>query len=145
MSESPATNASTMVKAPKRLLWAQKIANISDTAVRIPGLNLRIGLDAIIGFIPVVGDALMLGASLTLIGLSRSLGAPKGIQLMMLRNAAIDFFVGMVPLVGDIFDMFFKANQRNIRLLERWWLDEHHQGIQQTTQQTLQQWSDNQP
>ena len=53
-----------VARAPKRLLWAQKIANISDTAVRIPGVNLSIGLDSIIGLIPVVGDALMLGASL---------------------------------------------------------------------------------
>ncbi|TDF35155.1 DUF4112 domain-containing protein [Alteromonadaceae bacterium M269] len=137
-------SAELLNKAPRRLLLAQKIANLSDTAVRIPGLNLRVGLDFIIGLIPVVGDALMLGASLSLIGLAKSLGAPKGMLLLMLRNAAIDFFVGMVPIVGDIFDLFFKANHRNIKMLEGWWLSEHQGDIKLATQQKIQEWSDKQ-
>jgi hypothetical protein len=142
MNEEFIEAKASIVKAPKRLLWAQKIANISDTAVHIPGLNFSIGLDSIIGLIPVVGDALMLCASLTLIGLGRSLGVPKGIQLLMLRNAAIDFFVGMIPIAGDIFDIFFKANKRNVRLLEHWWLQENQQHIQQSTQEKIKQWSE---
>ena len=134
--------APVLSKAPKRLLWAQKIANLSDTAVRIPGINIRLGLDFIIGLIPVIGDVLMLGASLTLIGLARSLGVPKSILMLMLRNAAIDFVVGMVPFLGDLFDLFFKANQRNVRMLERWWVAEHHEDIQQATQQKLRAWTD---
>jgi hypothetical protein len=87
----------------------------------------------------------MLGASLTLISLGRSLGVPKGIQLLMLRNAAIDFFIGMIPFAGDIFDIFFKANKRNIRLLEHWWLQENQQHISESTQEKVKQWSDSQP
>ena len=130
--------------APKQLLLAQQVANISDTAVRIPGIKLSVGLDSIIGLIPVVGDVFMLGASLSIIGWARRLGAPKPLLHKMIRNAVIDFLFGMVPVVGDVFDVFFKANKRNVQILEKWWVSENHAQIHYATQQKLKAWEDSQ-
>lgn len=127
-------------QAPKALLRAQKLANITDTAIRIPGIGIKLGLDFLVGLIPVVGDFSMALVSLSIIGLGRKMGAPKALQTKMLRNALLDMALGMVPVVGDLFDIFFKANQRNVRLLEQWWVTTHHQDIKANTQAKLEDW-----
>ncbi len=126
--------------APEALLRAQNIANVLDMAVKIPFIGIRVGLDFLIGLIPILGDTIMLLASLRIIYLGKQLGVPNNIQHKMLTNALLDFGLGFIPLVGDLFDLFFKANVRNVRLLERWWIENNKAGVDKHTQAALTQW-----
>ena len=97
----------------------RKLTNILDSAIGIPGTKFRIGLDPILGLIPGGGD--LIGAILSgyMIYLATSLGLEKGDIVRMVRNVAIETILGTVPLVGDIFDAYFKANLRNLEILEK--------------------------
>ncbi|TKB02853.1 DUF4112 domain-containing protein [Alteromonas portus] len=128
------------VKAPKALLKAQKLANLLDTAVKLPVIPIRIGLDSIVGLIPGAGDALMLFVSLRIVWLGKSLGMPKVLVAQMVKNSAIDFGLGFIPFVGDIADVFYKANQKNVRIMERWWVTENKANVDAATQAKLAQW-----
>ncbi|OJF69625.1 hypothetical protein BK026_12975 [Alteromonas sp. V450] len=128
------------VKAPKALLKAQKLANLLDTAVKLPLIPIRIGLDSIVGLIPGAGDALMLFVSLRIVWLGKSLGMPKALVAQMVKNSAIDFGLGFIPFVGDIVDVFYKANQKNVRIMERWWITENKANVDAATQAKLAQW-----
>jgi hypothetical protein len=101
------------------------LARLYDDAFRVPILGIRIGIDALIGLIPGVGD--MAGGILGGYGLvvGHRLGAPFPVMLRMLLNIAVDVLVGSVPLLGDIFDAVWKSNTKNRRLLERW-VEEPH-------------------
>ena len=129
------------VKAPKALLKAQKLANLLDTAVKLPFIPIRIGLDSIVGLIPGAGDALMLFVSLRIVWLGKSLGMPKALIAQMVKNSAIDFGLGFIPFVGDIVDIFYKANQKNVRIIERWWISENKHEVDKATQKALSEWS----
>ena len=128
-------------KAPKALLKAQKLANLLDTAVKLPFIPIRIGLDSIVGLIPGAGDALMLFVSLRIAWLGKSLGMPKALIAQMVKNSAIDFGLGFIPFVGDIVDIFYKANQKNVRIMERWWISENKHEVDKVTQKALSEWS----
>ena len=128
-------------KAPKALLKAQKLANLLDTAVKLPFIPIRIGLDSIVGVIPGAGDALMLFVSLRIVWLGKSLGMPKALIAQMVKNSAIDFGLGFIPFVGDIVDIFYKANQKNVRIMERWWISENKHEVDKATQKALSEWS----
>ena len=128
------------VKAPKALLKAQKLANLLDTAIKLPFIPIRIGLDSIVGLIPGAGDALMLLISLRIVWLGKSLGMPKALVAQMVKNSAIDFGLGFVPFIGDLIDVFYKANQKNVRLMERWWISQNKESVDVSTQQKLAQW-----
>lgn len=109
------------IPIPKALKQARRLARITDFAIKIPFTGIRLGMDSLIGILPVAGDIVMLGVSLWIIHLARQMGAPSVLQRKMLRNCAIDFLGGALPAIGDIFDIFFKANLRNVKLLEDWW------------------------
>ena len=94
------------------------VARRLDALFRIPGTRLTVGIDNILGFIPVIGDAAALVPALWLVWKGRQLGATPGAQFVMLANLAIDVIFGSVPLVGDLFDIAYNANIRNMRLLE---------------------------
>lgn len=128
------------VKAPKALLKAQKLANLLDTAVKLPFIPIKIGLDSIVGLIPGVGDAIMLFVSLRIVWLGKSLGMPKTLVAQMVKNSAIDFGLGFIPFIGDIVDVFYKANQKNVRIMERWWITENKGSVDAATQEKLAQW-----
>lgn len=128
-------------KAPKALLKAQKLANLLDTAVKLPFVPIRIGLDSIVGLIPGAGDALMLFVSLRIVWLGKSLGMPKALIAQMVKNSAIDFGLGFIPFVGDIVDIFYKANQKNVRIMERWWISENKHEVDKVTQKALAKWN----
>jgi hypothetical protein len=109
-----------------RLATLRRIAELLDSAFVVPGTNYRIGLDPIIGLIPMIGD---LASPLFTIGLlwqAYDLRIPKVVQLRMIFNAAIDALVGAIPFLGDLFDFGWKANQRNLALLERYAYEERH-------------------
>jgi len=133
------------VKAPKALLKAQKLANLLDTAVKLPFIPIRIGLDSIVGLIPGAGDALMLFVSLRIVWLGKSLGMPKALVAQMVKNSAIDFGLGFIPFIGDIVDIFYKANQKNVRIMERWWIGENKANVDAATQAKLAQWESENP
>lgn len=103
--------------AVKRL---RTITRVLDDLVPIPGTRFRFGLDPVIGLVPGLGDA----AGAVLAGLllltAWSVGAPAAVLLRMAGNIVVDTVVGAIPVVGDLFDFGWKANRRNLRLLERW-------------------------
>jgi Domain of unknown function (DUF4112) len=104
----------------QRLARLEAMAKLLDVAFILPGTNIRYGIDGIIGLIPVVGDIIATALSLWLVREARALGAPWHITARMLGNVAIQGVVGSVPVAGDAFDVLFRANMRNARLLRRW-------------------------
>ena len=108
----------------QRLARLEAIAKLLDIAFILPGTKVRYGIDGIIGLIPVVGDIIATALSLWLVREARALGAPWHITTRMLANVAVDGVIGLVPVAGDAFDVVFRANVRNVRMLKRW-LDKH--------------------
>ncbi len=104
----------------QRLARFEMLARVLDIAFVLPGTKIRYGVDGIVRLVPVVGDLLATAFSLWLVREARALGAPWHITARMLANVAVDGVVGMVPLAGDAFDVLFRANMRNVRLLRRW-------------------------
>jgi hypothetical protein len=98
----------------------QQLAHVLDAAVRIPGTNIRFGLDAVLGLIPGAGD--MLGGVLSafIVLKAANAGAPRSVIARMVMNVAIDSIVGAVPILGDLFDVGWKSNTRNVQLLQRY-------------------------
>ena len=104
-------------KAKKRL---ERVAWYLDNSIPIPGLEARIGIDGLIGLLPGVGDTLGALLSSYLLGEAARLGAPKSVLLKMAFNIALDALVGAIPVLGDLFDFVWKANQRNVELLNQY-------------------------
>jgi hypothetical protein len=103
-----------------RLAAVRALAHLLDSAFRIPGTQVRVGLDPLLGLLPGIGDALGGVASLYAIWVAWQLGAPASVLGRMVLNVAIDSAVGAVPILGDAFDAGFRSNLRNVRLLEGW-------------------------
>lgn len=97
----------------------RRLARLLDAAVTIPGTGITIGLDAILGLIPGAGDLVGSALSGYIVIAAAKLGAPKSLLARMLANLALDSLVGSVPILGDVFDVFFRANLRNVALLEK--------------------------
>jgi hypothetical protein len=127
-------------QAPKALLKAQKLAHITDSKIRIPFLGLRFGLDFLIGLIPVVGDVITLALAFSILGYAKKMGVPAALRMTMLKHIVLDFMLGLVPFMGDLMDLFYKANQKNVRIMEQWWLSQHNQHIHNHTQEQLNKW-----
>jgi len=98
------------------------MAWLMDNSIPLPG-GFRIGLDAIIGLVPGIGDAVGALVSVFILNEARALGAPRSVLLRMSGNVLIETVVGAIPFAGDLFDAGFKANMRNLALLERYHLD----------------------
>jgi hypothetical protein len=96
------------------------LARVLDEAIRIPGTNIRIGLDALLGLLPGGGDVAGGLFSGVIILQAARLGAPTSVLGRMLANVALDVVVGAIPILGDLFDVAWRANTRNVRLLESW-------------------------
>ena len=101
----------------RRLYQLDKLAFALENLVPIPGTKIRIGLDAIAGFVPVVGDVIMLAPASVIVHQAYRMGASRRLLARMALNLGIDALVGMVPFVGDIFDIGWTANTRNVNLL----------------------------
>jgi Domain of unknown function (DUF4112) len=111
------TNLSPAERA-KILKRITRIAKVMDTAIGIPGTRFRFGADSIIGLIPGAGDLVSMGISVYTLTLAAKLGAPKPLLVKMAANIAIDTGLGSIPVLGDIFDAYFKSNSRNLQLLQ---------------------------
>lgn len=103
----------------QRLRHLEQLAYVLDDSIKVPGTGWRIGLDAVLGVIPVFGDLLGGALSTWVLYNGYRLGASWFTLMRMLGNIFIEILVGAIPIVGDLFDMGFKANQRNVRLLLR--------------------------
>jgi hypothetical protein len=95
------------------------LARLMDSVFWIPGMRVRFGLDAVIGLIPGLGDTLTSFVSLYILKVASLAGVPRVTLVRMALNIAIDYVVGTVPLVGDVFDVYWKANLKNVELLQR--------------------------
>jgi hypothetical protein len=95
------------------------VAYLLDESVRVPGTDLRVGLDPLVSAVPVVGDVVSGGLGLYIVLESAYLGVPFGTLLRMLANVAVDAGGGAIPYVGVLFDAFFKSNKRNLELALR--------------------------
>lgn len=98
---------------------ARSLARVLDTAIGIPGTKLRVGLDALLGLIPGAGDAVSAALSGYIVLAAARAGASRPVLLRMIGNVVFDTVVGSIPIVGDLFDVAFRANSRNVALLER--------------------------
>lgn len=99
---------------------ARGLARLLDDLVRIPGTNIGIGLDPVIGLIPGVGDMIGGLVSSYILMVAAQEGVPTSVLTRMLGNIALDSIVGIVPVLGDVFDVGVKANRRNVDLLDRY-------------------------
>ena len=101
--------------------WAEKLVRFLDDGIRIPGTDFRFGLDAIIGFfLPGVGDFATGAGAMSLLVLAIRERVPTVVIARMVVNIGIDTLLGSVPMVGDLFDLVFKANRKNLELIEKY-------------------------
>lgn len=97
----------------------ERLARLLDSAIRIPGTNVRMGADAALNLLPGVGTLLAKGVSSYILFEARRLGVPRSTLFRMMANIGVDFVVSSIPVVGWVGDVFFRANQRNIDLLRK--------------------------
>lgn len=107
-----------MKRAQQEYVRLRRLAWLLDSAVRLPGLKFRVGLDALVGLVPGLGDAAGVVLSSYIVLRSWQLGVPRSVLLRMALNVVVEGVVGAVPLLGDLFDAAWKANMRNVALLE---------------------------
>ena len=112
-------NQHSQLKTQAAIARLERFSKLTDSSIGIPFTKFNIGLEAIIGIIPVIGDVAGLILSSYVLIEAQRLGVSKRIKSKMIINVIIDFVGGLVPFFGDIFDAFFKANTRNTRLLKK--------------------------
>ena len=98
---------------------------ILERSLTIPGTNIRVGMDAIVGLVPVIGDVITAAMGAYIVWEAHNLGLPKWKLARMAGNIALDTAIGAVPIAGDAFDLLFKSNSRNLRIVKRH-MDKHH-------------------
>ena len=103
---------------PARMARLRRVGWLLDNSIPIPGTRFHLGIDQIIGLVPGIGDLIGGALSLYIIVEAWRLGVPRGLLARMGWNVAVDTLVGEIPLLGDLFDIAFKANIRNLALLD---------------------------
>lgn len=111
-----------------QLRHLESLARLMDSQFKIPGTNLRFGLDGLIGLIPGAGDLTTFGISGFMVFIMARNGASGAVLAKMIMNVLIDTIIGSIPLLGDLFDFGFKANTRNVRLMQEHYLEGRHKG-----------------
>ncbi len=115
-------------RAVPQLAWVDSASRLLDTRLRIPGTDIRFGLDFILGLLPGAGDVLSLGMSGLLVVTMARHGASGMLVVRMLGNLLLDAVVGTVPILGNLFDLFYKANYRNLQLMREFYGEGKHTG-----------------
>ena len=121
MSKHPAVRTQAPILGthpPAQVEHLRALSRLLDNAFVIPGTRYRFGLDALIGLVPGLGDAVSAVFSSYLVLQASRLGAPRSVVSRMIANIALDTLVGWVPILGDLFDVAWKSNVRNMALLE---------------------------
>ena len=113
---------------PAELHPLLKLSRLLDSQFRIPGTQFRFGLDALIGLIPGAGDLTTFALSSYMIMVMARNGASGHVLARMVLNVLVDALVGAIPFVGDLFDFAFKANMRNMRLMQQYYTEGRHRG-----------------
>jgi Domain of unknown function (DUF4112) len=103
----------------------EALEQLLEGMIHVPGLNRKVGLDALLGLIPVAGDAIAAVLGLYMVWEARNLGMPKWQLWRMAGNVGFDTLVGAVPLAGDLFDFLYRSNTRNLKIIKKH-LDKHH-------------------
>ncbi len=111
-----------------QLKWVEWVSKLLDSKFRIPGTNIRFGLDPIFGLLPVAGDLGTMLISLSLIYTMYQNGASGKLVAKMILNVLIDVIFGSIPVVGAFFDVYYKANNRNVKLLKQYYEEGKHRG-----------------
>lgn len=106
----------------------ERISHLLDSKFQIPGTKVRFGLDPILSLMPVLGDLITLIISSMLIYTMHNHGASRKVVVKMMLNAGLDTAIGAIPLVGTVFDVFYRSNERNIKLLKEHYYEGKHQG-----------------
>lgn len=110
----------TDAERTRSLAEVEALAWLLDNSIPVPGTGRRFGVDALIGFIPGIGDLVSAGVGLVVVWRGARMGLPRIVVARMLANSAIDLVVGAIPIAGDAFDLWFKASTRNLNLIRRW-------------------------
>src|SRR5688500_6787236 len=110
------------------LEWIVRLARWMDSRFVIPGTNLRFGLDLLFSLFPMLGDFITYIISGALIYNMHNHGASRNVVIKMILNSTLDALIGTIPLVGTIFDIFYRANDRNVKLLKEHYFEGKHQG-----------------
>lgn len=129
--ERPRDNAPIFSEAQREvteLKWVDGFSRLLDTKFRVPGTDIRFGADFILGLIPGAGDLISLGMSGILVATMAKNGASPMLAAKMLFNVALDALVGTIPVLGNIFDLLYKANYRNAVLMREYYGEGQHQG-----------------
>jgi len=108
----------------------EAMERVLERSFVIPGINRPVGLDAVVGLVPVLGDVVTAAMGAYVIWEASNLGLPKWKLWRMAGNVAFDSAVGAIPLAGDVFDLLFRSNTRNLKIVRRH-LDKHHPLIEQ--------------
>ena len=132
--KSPGCEATQRYRETLRRL--ERFARLMDSRFRIPRTDIRFGLGPLMGLVPVVGDVAGLLLSIYIILESRRVNAPGSLQLRMLVNGLLDAAGGALPLLGDVFDVWYRANDRNVELL-RHYLEERLEAERPARRHTL--------
>lgn len=103
----------------------EAMEGLLERAFAVPGTRMRVGLDSVVGLVPVVGDLVTAAMGAWLVWEARNLGMSKLHLARMVGNVGFDTLVGAIPFAGDLFDFVFKSNSRNLRIVKKW-LDKHH-------------------
>lgn len=112
----------------RQLAWVDGFSRLLDTRFRIPGTDVRFGLDVVLGLFPFAGDLLSLVFSGLLVATMARHGASGMLVVRMLWNVALDALAGTIPFLGDLFDLFYKANIRNLQLMREHYGEGKHRG-----------------
>jgi hypothetical protein len=105
----------------RALTEVEALAWLLDNSIPVPGTGgRRLGIDALVGLVPVFGDLVSGGLGLFVVWRGSRMGLPRVVVARMLANSAIDFVIGSIPVIGDAFDLWFKANTRNLGIMRRY-------------------------
>jgi hypothetical protein len=114
--------------AIEEIRWIESIANLMDSKFTLPGTRFKFGLDPIIGLIPGIGDITSFAISGLLVTIMARHDASGKVVILMLLNILLDAIIGGIPIIGNLFDFVYKANNKNIRLLKNHYGKGKHQG-----------------
>lgn len=110
------------------LRYVKYLTRLMDSEFRLPGTKFRFGLDPILGLIPGVGDLASYAVSGLIIFYISRYGASRKVIIMMIGNAALDAVIGSIPILGHLFDFYYKANERNLKLLQEHYEEGKYEG-----------------
>lgn len=103
----------------------EMLEHVLERAVALPGIRRKVGLDAVIGLVPIAGDVVAAALGMYLVWEARNLGMSKWQLARMTTNVGVDTLLGAIPVAGDLFDFVFRSNRRNLKIIRRH-IDRHH-------------------